>query len=121
MAKQQRIGSDPLDDIPSRGSATRATAGKRPSTTHRIRSTPSKAAKAAKATKAPKAAAPKATTTPTQATPGPDSPDWDSNNVRVTFYCPKPLLGQVENEMVRSGISKTRVIVDAIQAHLKAP
>ena len=108
MAKRHRIGSDPLDDlVPSRASRTRVSPSPspRPSTTHRIRST----------SKAP--APPQPTAAPATDS---DPADWDANNVRVTFYCPRPLLGQVESEMTRSGLSKTRVIVEALHSHLKA-
>jgi len=127
MAKRSRIIADPLDDlIPSRGPRTRSTAGKRASTADRIRSpspktskrsAPAKAAppsaKAAKRGKSPKAAPP-----PPPADTDANSTDWDDSHVRVTFYCPKALLGQVETEMARASRSKTRVIVDALQAHL---
>jgi hypothetical protein len=97
MPKRQRIAS-PLDDlIPSR--RTRAAPARRAA--DRIRSTPAKA--------------PPASTKPTA-----DSSDWEENNVRVTFYCPRPMLEKVEKEIVRSGRSKTRVIVDAIEHHLSS-
>lgn len=45
---------------------------------------------------------------------------WDKNHTRVTFHCPKALLREVEEEMKRSGRSKSRVIVDAITKHIEA-
>lgn len=47
------------------------------------------------------------------------TPTWEAAHQRVTFYCPVRLLGQVEDEMRRSGRSKTAVIADAIREHLK--
>ena len=44
---------------------------------------------------------------------------WEDTHKRVTFYCPAALLTEVEAEMRRSGRSKSRVIVDALAAHLK--
>jgi hypothetical protein len=43
---------------------------------------------------------------------------WEAAHQRVTFYCPVDLLDQVEAEVARSGRSKSRVIVDALRAHL---
>jgi hypothetical protein len=42
------------------------------------------------------------------------SRSWDATHRRVTFYCPVPLLVRIEAEMVRSGRSKSQVIVEAI-------
>src|SRR5262245_19410450 len=98
MPSRKYTESDPLDDIPTRSvRATRSsrTASKRMASKRsadRIRSTPSRSPK------------------PTE-----DSAEWEASNVRVTFYCPKTLLRKVEHEIRRSGRSKTRVIVDAIE------
>lgn len=90
---KKRIGADPLDDlIPTRPRKMR--------TVDRIRST------AAARRKQPAAPEPSA--------------EWEASHTRVTFYCPVSLLGQVEQEIRRSGRSKTRVIVDAIREHIKA-
>lgn len=43
---------------------------------------------------------------------------WENNHRRVTFYCSLELVQKLEAEITRSGRSKSRVIVDAIQAHL---
>jgi hypothetical protein len=49
----------------------------------------------------------------------PNLPDrWEAAHQRVTFYCPRELLDQVEVEVARSGRSKSRVIVDALRDHL---
>jgi len=53
--------------------------------------------------------------------PTPDGPGWEASHLRVTFYCPRELLGQVEAEMDRSGRSKSRVITDALREHLARP
>ncbi len=45
---------------------------------------------------------------------------WDASHRRITFYCPVGMVPELEVEMVRSGRSKTAVIVDALRAHLKA-
>ena len=58
---------------------------------------------------------------PTTSDRGPstvDAPSWEESHTRVTFYCPRDLLAAVEAEMQRSGRSKSRVIVDALAAHL---
>ena len=47
-----------------------------------------------------------------------DTDRWEDTHQRVTFYCPHDLLAAVETEMRRSGRSKSKVIVDAIAAHL---
>ncbi|HET7486553.1 MAG TPA: ribbon-helix-helix domain-containing protein [Acidimicrobiales bacterium] len=44
---------------------------------------------------------------------------WEESHQRVTFHCPRSLLARIEKEMARSGRSKTRVIVDAVQAALE--
>ena len=46
---------------------------------------------------------------------------WDASHRRVTFYCPVGLVPELEAEMVRSGRSKTAVIIDALMAHLQLP
>ena len=43
---------------------------------------------------------------------------WEEAHHRVTFYCPRELLAELEAEMERSGRSKSRVIVDALVEHL---
>ena len=43
---------------------------------------------------------------------------WEEAHHRVTFYCPRDLLAELEAEMERSGRSKSRVIVDALVEHL---
>jgi hypothetical protein len=43
---------------------------------------------------------------------------WEEQNKRVTFYCPRWLLADIENEMAQSGRSKTAVIVDALRNDL---
>jgi hypothetical protein len=43
---------------------------------------------------------------------------WEGQNKRVTFYCPTQLLDLIEEEMERSGRSKTSVIVDALRGDL---
>jgi hypothetical protein len=88
---KKRIGADPLDDlIPTHPRRT---------TVDRIRSASRK--------KKP------------ESPPEASSAEWEASHTRVTFYCPVSLLGQVEQEIRRSGRSKTRVIVDAIREHLK--
>lgn len=44
---------------------------------------------------------------------------WEQTHQRVTFHCPTWLLARIEAEVARSGRSKTRVIVDAVQAALE--
>ncbi len=51
--------------------------------------------------------------------PSPPAMPWEASHRRVTFYCPEDLLHAIEAEMVRSGRSKSRVIVDALQEHLE--
>lgn len=54
------------------------------------------------------------------ATPAEDHPArWEETHQRVTFHCPRSLLARIEQEMARSGRSKTRVIVDAVEAALE--
>jgi hypothetical protein len=55
--------------------------------------------------------------TPKTLTNGPRAP-WEAQHKRVTFYCPTELLARIEKEIVRSGRSKTAVIVDAVRAEL---
>ena len=43
---------------------------------------------------------------------------WEDQHKRVTFYCPTQLLALIEEEMQRSGRSKTSVIVDALRDDL---
>lgn len=43
---------------------------------------------------------------------------WENNHRRVTFYCSLELVQKLEAEISRSGRSKSRIIVDAIEAHL---
>lgn len=43
---------------------------------------------------------------------------WEETHQRVTFHCPTSLLARIEDEVTRSGRSKTRVIVDAVRAAL---
>lgn len=40
---------------------------------------------------------------------------WEDSHQRVTFYCPRPMLQAIEDEMARSGRSKSQVIVDAVK------
>ncbi len=44
--------------------------------------------------------------------------NWEDGHQRVTFYCPRGLLVAVEQEMARSGRSKTQVIADALREHI---
>lgn len=46
------------------------------------------------------------------------SPSWEETHQRVTFHCSVALREAIEAEMERSGRSKSRVIVDAVQAAL---
>lgn len=48
-----------------------------------------------------------------------ESGGWDDAHQRVTFYCPRDLVQAIEAEMAASGRSKSRVIVDAVRAHLR--
>ncbi len=41
---------------------------------------------------------------------------WEAQHKRVTFYCPTELLTRIEEEIIRSGASKTAVIIDAVRA-----
>ncbi len=41
---------------------------------------------------------------------------WEAQHKRVTFYCPTELLTRIEEEIIRSGRSKTAMIVDAVRA-----
>jgi hypothetical protein len=43
---------------------------------------------------------------------------WEDSHRRVTFHCPNAVLAEVEAAMKKSGRSKSRLIVDAIRAHL---
>jgi hypothetical protein len=44
---------------------------------------------------------------------------WSDKHIRVTFHCPKDLLGHVTAEMQSTGRSKTRVIVEALVEHFR--
>lgn len=44
---------------------------------------------------------------------------WEDTHTRVTFYCPVSLVKAVEAEVSNSGRSKSQVIVDALQGHLR--
>ncbi len=44
---------------------------------------------------------------------------WEDSHTRVTFYCPVSLVKTVESEVANSGRSKSQVIVDALQGHLR--
>jgi hypothetical protein len=44
---------------------------------------------------------------------------WEDAHTRVTFYCPVSLVKTVEAEVANSGRSKSQVIVDALQGHLR--
>jgi len=44
---------------------------------------------------------------------------WEDSHTRVTFYCPVSLVKTVESEVADSGKSKSQVIVDALQGHLR--
>ncbi len=43
---------------------------------------------------------------------------WEADHQRLTFYCPVALRERIEAAVAASGRSKTRVIVDALDAHL---
>jgi hypothetical protein len=49
--------------------------------------------------------------------PRPVSPGglWDDSHRRVTFYASEDLLDWIEDEMRRTGLSKTQVIVEALE------
>ena len=54
-----------------------------------------------------------------KAQPAPDPPaTWEETHQRLTFHCPVALRQAVEEEVRRSGRSKSRVIVDALREHL---
>jgi len=104
MAKPKRIGADPLDDlIPTRSTSK---GRNQRSTVHRKRSARTKQSTSAKA--------------PIVKGEPDATAEWEASNTRVTFYCPVSLLGQIEQEIRRSGRSKTRVVVDALREHLTA-
>ena len=44
---------------------------------------------------------------------------WEESHQRVTFHCPVELRKAIEEEVRRSGRSKSRVIVDALREHLQ--
>lgn len=105
MAKK-RFGSDPLDDLIVNTSVSK----KAPAVSRQ----PSAVARRTELA----SAAPDTGTTngeARQVTTG-----WESKNERLTFYCPTALVAQIEKEMERSDRSKSRVIVDAILAHLQS-
>ena len=54
----------------------------------------------------------------TVSAPNVPGPGWEAAHQRVTFYCPRDLLDQVEAEVAHSSRSKSRVITDALRAHL---
>ncbi len=43
---------------------------------------------------------------------------WEETHQRLTFHCPITLRKAIEDEVRRSGRSKSRVIVDALREHL---
>ena len=47
--------------------------------------------------------------------------NWTEAHQRVTFYCHRDLIGDIERAMGESNRSKTQVIVDALRDHLRAP
>ncbi len=49
---------------------------------------------------------------------GEDKGRWEDTHQRVTFHCSVALREAIEEEMRRSGRSKSRVIVDALRADL---
>ncbi len=54
--------------------------------------------------------------------PGPDGIDaksWTEFNPRIIFYCPRDVLAAIEDEMTRSGRTKTQVIVEAVRSYLE--
>jgi hypothetical protein len=115
MPKRQRTPS-PLDDLVP---TTRAASAKR-----KAPSPSTKPPVSTKSTAAPSTSntsdADRKRSTSRKSASSEGTAEWDASHLRVTFYCPRSLLGQVESEIKRSGRSKTRVIVDAIQSHLKA-
>jgi hypothetical protein len=122
MPKRQRTPS-PLDDLVP---TTRAASAKRDRSTSA--KAPSPSTKPPASTKSTAAApstsntsdADRKRSTSRKPASSEGTAEWDASHLRVTFYCPRSLLGQVESEIKRSGRSKTRVIVEAIQSHLKA-
>ena len=48
------------------------------------------------------------------------SPNWTEAHQRVTFYCHRDLIRDIERAMGESGRSKSQVIVDALRDHLRA-
>ena len=43
---------------------------------------------------------------------------WEERHQRVTFHCPTELLRRVEQRMAATGQSKSRLLVDALEAYL---
>lgn len=117
MPKRQRTPS-PLDALDDLVPTTRAASAKRKAD----RSTPVKALPSTKPPASTKSTsdADRKRSTSRKSASSEGASEWDASHLRVTFYCPKSLLGQVESEIKRSGRSKTRLIVEAIQSHLKA-
>jgi hypothetical protein len=122
MPKRQRTPS-PLDDLvlTTRAASTKSKAD---------RSTPAKApSPSTKPAASTKSAAPSTSntsdadrkrSTSRKSASSEGTSEWEASHVRVTFYCPKSLLSEAESEIKRSGRSKTRLIVEALQSHLKA-
>lgn len=48
----------------------------------------------------------------------PAAATWEETHQRLTFHCPVALRRAIEEEVARSGRSKSRVIVDAVREHL---
>ena len=48
----------------------------------------------------------------------PAAPTWEETHQRLTFHCPVTLRRAIEEEVARSGRSKSRIIVDAVREHL---
>jgi hypothetical protein len=50
------------------------------------------------------------------------SGDWEEANQRVTFYCPKDVLAELEQRVLeerdKAGRSKSRIIVDGLRKEL---
>ncbi len=47
--------------------------------------------------------------------------NWTESHQRVTFYCHRDLIGDIERAMGESNRSKTQVIVDALRQSLRTP
>jgi hypothetical protein len=48
----------------------------------------------------------------------PAAATWEETHQFLTFHCPVALRRTIEDEVARSGRSKSRVIVDAVREHL---